>query len=109
MTEPPVRQRLFEAIADALRNAIREGTYPVSEHLPSIQQLSETHGASHMTIKNALHVLEAEGVLAIRAGVPAQVIALPGTAKPMQAQLDELRTAVDRLTERLEVLESHDS
>lgn len=103
-----MRQRLYEAIADALRNAIRDGTYPISEHLPSIQQLSERHGASHMTIKNALQVLEAEGVLAIRAGVPAQVIALPGTAKPMQVQLDELRTTVDRLTERLDLLESHE-
>jgi GntR family transcriptional repressor for pyruvate dehydrogenase complex len=107
MTEPPSRQRLFEAIAAAVRHSIQNGTYPVGEHLPSIQQLSELHGASHMTIKNALHLLQAEGILSIRAGVPAQVTAMPNTAKPVQAQLDELRSTVDRLAERLDLLESH--
>src|SRR4051794_30875373 len=107
MTESPARQRLFEVIAQSLRQAIQAGDYPVGEHLPSIQQMSEQYGVSHMTVKNALGVLQDEGVLTLHAGVPAQVVAVPATAKPVQTQLNELRAAVDQLAERLEQLESH--
>ncbi|MET9313091.1 winged helix-turn-helix domain-containing protein [Kribbella sp. NPDC003505] len=107
MTESPTKPRLFEAIAQSLRDAIQQGVHPVGDHLPSIQQLAAKYGASHMTVKNALAVLESEGVLALHAGVPARVVASPKSARPIQAQLDELRTAVDQLTERLNTLESH--
>lgn len=98
----------YEQVANSLRRAIAEDEYPVGSHLPSIQQLSATHGVSHMTVKRALDVLRADGLVTSRSGVRALVISTPSEMPPpIQEQVDALREAVTDLTERLAKVEAH--
>ena len=108
MDESRSPQRRYEQVAASLREAIKDGTYPVGDRLPSIQQLQAEFGISHMTVKAALNVLREDGLIASRAGVPAQVVALPGDqAPPVQTQINELRSVVEDLAARLESVEAH--
>lgn len=98
----------YERVAGAIRGAIADGEFPVGSRLPSIQQLVEIHGVSHMTVKRALDVLRADGLVVSRSGVRAQVIGLPGEVPPpVQDQIDALRSSVEDLTERLAKVEAH--
>ena len=46
-------RRLFEEIADAIRNLIREGTFPPGARLPGERELSERFEVSRVTIREA--------------------------------------------------------
>src|SRR6266516_424172 len=61
---PPFRQ-----IANALREQIRNGTYPAGSPLPSERQLTETWGVSSKTIRAALDQLRSEGRIVSRQGI----------------------------------------
>ncbi|WP_026876771.1 GntR family transcriptional regulator [Jiangella gansuensis] len=98
----------YEQVANTVRQAIATGEYAVGSHLPSIQQLADDHGVSHMTVKRALDVLRNDGLIASRAGVRAIVTATPDdTTPPVQEQIDSLRSTVEELTERLAHVEAH--
>lgn len=57
----------YLVISEALRKAIEEGE--ISDALPSEADLMRTHGVSRNTIRRALKVLEAEGVLESAPGI----------------------------------------
>lgn len=80
----------YGGVANQLRDDIRAGVYSVGSVLPSVAQLGETFGVSHMTAKQALRVLADEGVIATGQGARATVITTP---------TDEPRSAVDRISE----------
>src|SRR6266516_973816 len=64
-TEPraPYRQ-----IADDLRAAIQSGELRPGDKLPSIRELTERYGVTHVTADQALRVLKAEGLVDVRRG-----------------------------------------
>ena len=53
---------VFRQIADQLRDAIRDGQIPAGERLPSEAQLMAHYDVARMTIRNALQLLQAEGL-----------------------------------------------
>lgn len=53
----------FRQIADDIRNAIEDGTYPPGFVLPTEHRLAERYGVSRETVSRALRVLKAEGLL----------------------------------------------
>jgi GntR family transcriptional regulator len=55
---PPSRQ-----IANLLREAIADGTYPPDSQLPSRLQLAAEHGVSQDTAGKALRILKDEGLI----------------------------------------------
>ena len=61
------RPKLTELVADDLRRSILEGMSE-GESLPSEGQLAQHYGTSSPTIRQALRVLESEGLISIRRG-----------------------------------------
>lgn len=60
--------RSFEDVVEQIRASIITGTLPVGERLPSERELAEMFGVSRPTLREALRVLEAVGLLDIRLG-----------------------------------------
>ncbi|GAB2894354.1 GntR family transcriptional regulator [Streptomyces mayteni] len=54
---------VFRQIADQLREAIDKGRFKEGAKLPSESQLVEHYGVSRMTVRNALSVLQGEGLV----------------------------------------------
>jgi GntR family transcriptional regulator len=59
----PVSDRaVFRQIADQLRAAIQNGSLTEGDRLPSEAQLMDHYGVARMTVRNALQLLEIEGL-----------------------------------------------
>ena len=58
----------FERVAEAIREQIRSGQLKPGDKLPSTSQLEEMHGVSYGSIRSAMLVLKAEGLVEGRPG-----------------------------------------
>lgn len=61
--DPTSDRAVFRQIADQLREAIDKGRFKEGEKLPSESELVEHFGVSRMTVRNALSVLQGEGLV----------------------------------------------
>ena len=62
------RQPKYRHIADALRTAITEGRYGPGDRLPGENELMDAYDVARMTARQALGVLQSEGVAEARKG-----------------------------------------
>ena len=100
-SEPP-RHRYIE-IADDLRRQIADGTYQVGERLPTLAELKLQYRVAQGTLRDAVEVLEDEGIVEARRPKGTFVVALPGAPlPPVQEQIDDLRRRVEQLEARQE-------
>jgi DNA-binding GntR family transcriptional regulator len=78
---------MYLQLASALRERVRRGEIPVGRRIPSHYELEqETGGAvSRRTIKSAIDVLAAEGIVQGVQGKGVFVIAAPDTSPPADA------------------------
>lgn len=60
---------LYTQIASSLRREIEAGTWPVGTKLPSITLLADRFGVANQTMRQAVGLLEAEGLVLRRQGV----------------------------------------
>src|SRR3954470_8085558 len=60
--------RISEVIVEQMRILIREGKLVPGDRLPSERELCERFGVSRVTVREALRVLEANGLVEIRVG-----------------------------------------
>lgn len=58
----------YERVAEAIREQIRTGRLKPGDQLPSIAQLKELHGVSYGSIRSAMLILKAEGLVEGRPG-----------------------------------------
>lgn len=58
----------YEAVADALRQQISTGALPPGALLPAEPELTNQHGVSRATVRNAIAALRAEGLVAVHHG-----------------------------------------
>lgn len=54
---------VYEAVADALRQGIRDGTYQPGDPLPSMRKLAKVFGVSVDCVRDAFQMLLREGVV----------------------------------------------
>lgn len=71
---PMKHRRLSEQVADKLAGAIARGDYPVGTRLPSERHLAEQLSVGRPTLREALLVLQREGLVDIRTGSGVYVI-----------------------------------
>jgi DNA-binding FadR family transcriptional regulator len=60
--------RISAEIVDQIKRAIREGQLSPGDRLPPERTLAEQFGASRVTVRDALRILEASGLIEIRVG-----------------------------------------
>ena len=75
--DPASDRAVYRQIADHLRDAIGRGRLAEGEQLPSEAQLMEHYGVARMTIRNALRVLQDEGLTTAEHGRGVYVRARP--------------------------------
>lgn len=85
VTQPfrPIRgRRVFEEILDQLEQAIIDGHISAGDRLPPERQLAEQFNASRTSVREAVRVLEALGVVRVKAGAEngAVLVEEPGDA-----------------------------
>ncbi|MFJ1997033.1 GntR family transcriptional regulator [Streptomyces asiaticus] len=61
--DPTSDRAVFRQIADALREAIDKGRFREGDKLPSETELVDHFGVSRMTVRNALSLLQQEGLV----------------------------------------------
>ncbi|MGE0798069.1 MAG: GntR family transcriptional regulator [Lautropia sp.] len=71
-------------IADALKAALRAGEYPIGSQLPTEMTLCETYGVSRFTVREAIRVLLAGGLVHRRPRIGTIIAALPDEARYTQ-------------------------
>jgi GntR family transcriptional regulator len=75
--DPASDRAVYKQIADHLRAAVAEGRLRESEQLPSEAQLMEHYGVARMTVRNALRLLQDEGLATAEHGRGVYVRARP--------------------------------
>jgi GntR family transcriptional regulator, transcriptional repressor for pyruvate dehydrogenase complex len=60
--------RISQDIVQQVKGAIREGQLKPGDRLPPERELTERFGASRVTVRDALRILEASGLIEIRVG-----------------------------------------
>lgn len=87
----PVRPvRLYERIVDQVEDALARGELTPGQRLPSERELVTQFGASRSTVREALRVLESNGVVQSRPGDPNGPVVLPFTSGGLAKQLTRL-------------------
>ncbi len=87
-----MRQTRYQQIADHLRHRVSAGEFPPGRLLPSEAELSQTYGASRVTVRRALEVLRDEGLVDSRQGFGWFV-----SADPVRQSLGRLGTIESQL------------
>lgn len=59
---------LYQQLADLLRRAMEQGSYPENEKIPSEPELAKTYGIGRPTVRQATDLLVREGLLQRRRG-----------------------------------------
>lgn len=74
-----IRQNLSQAVAEQLRNLIREGEFRPGERLPTERGLMEMFNVGRNTVREAVQSLVAHGILDVRPGRGTTVVAVSGS------------------------------
>ena len=64
----PMTEALFRQIADALRAAILSGELTSGTQLPSENELKDRYGTTRVTVRKAIALLKADGLLVSHQG-----------------------------------------
>lgn len=71
--------RLYQDLARKLIAELAAGKYAVGSRLPAERELAQQYNISRPTVREAVIALEVRGLVEVRVGSGAYVIALPGT------------------------------
>ena len=77
-----IRSPVYLQVAEQLREAILSGVLTQGEPLPTERDLAETFGASRPSVREALRVLQAQGLITAGGGAPARPIVAEVTVDP---------------------------
>jgi len=89
---PVSSSRISEVIVDQLRQLIRAGKLVPGDRLPSERSLCDRFGVSRVTVREALRVLEASGLVEIRVGARGGAFVTKPSSERVGEGLAELLT-----------------
>ncbi|MGH3760065.1 FadR/GntR family transcriptional regulator [Actinophytocola sp.] len=82
--------RVSSAIVDQIKGLIREGRLNPGDRLPSERELCERFGVSRVTVREALRILETNGLITIKVGARGGALVARPTSDQVGANLAEL-------------------
>jgi GntR family transcriptional repressor for pyruvate dehydrogenase complex len=119
--KPISRVRIFEQAVGQIRAAILGGQYEPGERLPTEEALSSILGVGRSTVREAIRVLEAEGMVEVRRGAGTFVAQRPALGatrgevlrwlsqrEETMIQILEVRMGIEWLTSSLAALHRTD-
>lgn len=74
----PISDRLYQDLARRLIKELSAGKFPVGSRLPAERELAQQYNVSRPTVREAVIALEVQGLVEVRIGSGAYVVALPG-------------------------------
>lgn len=83
-------RRASSAIVDQVKGLIREGRLKPGDRLPSERELGERFGVSRVTVREALRILETNGLITIKVGARGGAIVARPTSDQVGANLADL-------------------
>lgn len=90
MFSPVNVDRVSQVIVDQIKLLIRDGRLQPGDRLPSERELCQRFGVSRVTVREALRVLEAGGLLTIRVGAHGGAFLTSPTTERLSAGLADL-------------------
>ncbi len=81
MTLDPNRRR-YQDVAEELHRDLANGTYAIGDKLPTERKISEDLGVSRSLVRDAMIMLEVQGLVDVRKGSGTYVLRIPGDEKP---------------------------
>lgn len=85
--EPVRKVSSYEMIVDQVESGLRDGSINPGDRLPGERRLMETFSVSRATVREAMRVLHATGVVNTRAGDPRGPEVLPFTSETLERPL----------------------
>ncbi|MBS1870044.1 MAG: FadR family transcriptional regulator [Actinobacteria bacterium] len=91
----------YELVVEQVRRAIQLGRFGPGERLPPERELSQQLGVSRTTVREAMRVLQGEGLIEIKRGRAGGAVVLGATLSPrdarrqLRARLAELEAVID--------------
>lgn len=79
------RSAPFRTLAERLRTELAAGRWPVGSRLPPVSELARAHGLGVNTVRRAIEELATDGLIRIRQGSGAVVLATPTPAGPARS------------------------
>lgn len=101
--EPVRKVSSYEMIVDQVESGLRDGSLNPGDRLPGERKLMETFSVSRATVREAMRVLHATGVVNTRAGDPRGPEVLPFTPETLERPL--LRMTYQEGTTRAELIQ----
>lgn len=98
--------RIFEQAVEQIRSLIEGGELAAGEKLPNEQELSRQLNVSRSSVREALRVLEAEGLVEVRRGSGTYVTLRPNLAQRRSELAHWLEQREETLEQVLQVRES---
>jgi GntR family transcriptional repressor for pyruvate dehydrogenase complex len=92
LLNPVNDRRISELIVDQVRTLIHEGKLVPRDRLPSEREMCEQFGVSRVTVREALRVLEANGLVEIRVGAHGGAFVTQPTSDQVGAGIVDLLT-----------------
>lgn len=93
---PPPTLARYRSIANSLRDQIAHRRFPPGAKFPTERELVLWYTASRTTVREALRILEDEGLIGRSRGATTRVLAPPGVTRRQLSNLEEiLRYAAD--------------
>lgn len=93
MFEPVSAVRAYERVVEQIEQAVLSGRLRPGERLPSERELMAQFGVSRSTIREALRVLQSDGLVRSRAGDPRGPEVLGASPAALRKSLDRLARA----------------
>jgi len=88
---PMAPTAVYEQVATRLRQRIRLGLLPVGERLPPERLLAEQLGVSRVTLRDALGILQGEGLIERRRGAGGGAVIVGRHTSPVEARAELCR------------------